>query len=72
MEMVMFNVQRKITPEVGKPELQFNCSARRLMVLYVCVKFCENITNSIRVLEVTRVHGRNGYVQCSKVATPNL
>ena len=31
------------------------CSAHHLMVLYICVKFHENIT-----------HGRNGYVQCSK------
>ena len=42
------------------------CSARRLMVLYICVKFLENITNGIRVMERTREHGRNGYVQCSK------
>ena len=42
------------------------CSARRLMVLYICVKLRENITNSFRVMEQTRVHGRNGYVQCSK------
>ena len=42
------------------------CSARRLMVLYICVKFRENNTNGIRVMEQTRVHGINGYVQCSK------
>ena len=42
------------------------CSARPLMVLYICVKFCENITNGIRVMEWTRVHGRIGYVQCSE------
>ena len=60
----MFNVQRAITPNVGKPE--FMCFARRLIVLYSCVKFRENITNSFRVMELTLVHGRNGYVQCSK------
>ena len=26
----------------------------------------ENITNGIRIIERTRVQGRNGYVQCSK------
>ena len=42
------------------------CSARRLIMLYICVKFHENITNGIRVMEGTRVHGRNGYFLCSK------
>ena len=32
----------------------------------ICVKFRENITKGIRVMERTRVHGKNGYVQCSK------
>ena len=36
--MVMLNVQREITPNVGKQEIRFICSARRLMVLYICVK----------------------------------
>ena len=57
----MFNFQRAITPKVGKPELRFISSACCLIVLYICVKFCENITNGIRVMERTRVHGRNGY-----------
>ena len=41
-------------------------SAYCLIVLYICVKFLENISNGIRVMERTRVHSRNGYVQCSK------
>ena len=51
VEMAIFNVQRVITPKVGKPELQFISSAHRLMVLYFGVKFCENISNRIRVME---------------------
>ena len=51
VEMAMFNVQRSITPKVGKPELQFMCSAYRLMVLYICMKFRENIMKGIRVME---------------------
>ena len=39
----MFNVERAITPKLGKPELLFMCSAHPLMVLYIYVKFCENI-----------------------------
>ena len=44
VEMNMFNVQRAITPKVDKPELRLMCSACPLMVLYMCVKFLENIT----------------------------
>ena len=58
----MFNVQGEITPKVGKPELPFMCPISRLLVLYICVKFHENI-------ERTQVHSRNGYFQyllCSK------
>ena len=43
----MFNIQRVITLKVGKPELQIMCSTCCLMVLYICVKFHENITNGI-------------------------
>ena len=65
VEMVMCNVQRTIIPKVGKPELRFMCSALCLMVLYICVKSRENITNAIRHMERIRVHGRNGYFQYS-------
>ena len=43
IEWAMFNVQRVITPK----ELWFMCSAPCLMVLNICVKFCENISNGI-------------------------
>ena len=65
VEMAMFNIQRAITTKVGKPELQFMCSACCLMVLYICVKFHENM-NGIRVMEWIQVRGRNGYIQHSK------
>ena len=29
------------------------CSAHRLMLLYIAVKFLENISNGIRVIELT-------------------
>ena len=38
----------------GKPELQFMCSARRLMVFNVCVKFHENMSRGFKVMERTR------------------
>ena len=43
VKMAIFNVPRAITPKVGKAELLFMCSARRLMMVYICVKFHENI-----------------------------
>ena len=39
--------------------------ARRLIVLYICEKFAENILNSFQLTEQTGVHGGNDYVQCS-------
>ena len=46
--------QRAITLKVEIPELQFLCSARRLMVFNVCVKFHENMSSSFKVMERTR------------------
>ena len=37
-----------------QPETWFMCSSHRLMMLYICVKFRENISNGIRVTEQTR------------------
>ena len=54
-EMAMFKVQRAITPKVGKPELRFMSFACCLLVLYICVKFCESISDGFRVMERTRM-----------------
>ena len=43
VEMAMFNVQRAIAPKVVKPELWFMWSAHHLIVIYICVKFGENV-----------------------------
>ena len=51
VEMATFSVQRAITSKVGKPELQFMCSARCFIVLYICVKRGEKTMNGIRVME---------------------
>ena len=63
VEMAVFDVQRAITPKIGKPVLQFMCSACPLILLYICVKFHENI-------EQTPVHSRNYYIQ--RAATPKV
>ena len=48
------STQRAITQKVEKPELRFTCSARRLMVFNVCVKFHENMSSGFNVMERTR------------------
>ena len=55
VEMAMFSVQRTLTPKAGKTELWFMCSACHLIELYICLKFRENITDGIRVMEQTRM-----------------
>ena len=52
--MKIVYTQRAITPKVGKSELRFMCSARRLMVFNVCVKFHENVSSGFKVMEQTR------------------
>ena len=59
VEIAIVNVQRIITPKVCNPELRFLCSARRLVVLNICVKFHENILNGFVVTERTQVCGKN-------------
>ena len=48
------NTQRAITPKVEKPELRFMCSARRLMAFNFCVKFHENMSSGLKVMERTQ------------------
>ena len=49
--MKIVNISRAITPKVGKPDLWFIFSARRLMVFNVCVKFHENMSSGFKVIE---------------------
>ena len=53
--MTMFNVQRALSLKVGKPALRFVCLACHLTVFNICLKFRENISNGIRVMERTRM-----------------
>ena len=43
-----------MTPNVGKPELLFMCSARRFVVFNVCMKFHETMSSGFKVMERTR------------------
>ena len=54
MDRKIVNTPRAETPKVGKPELRFMCSARRLMVFNVCVKFHENMSSGFKGMERTQ------------------
>ena len=51
--MKIIKTQRAITPKVGKQELWFMCSALRLMLFNVCVKFHESMSNGFKVMKRT-------------------
>ena len=51
--MKIVYTQRAITPKVEKTELRFMCSARRLMVFNVFVKFHENLSSGFKIMERT-------------------
>ena len=51
--MKIVNTQRAITPKVGKSELWFMSSARRLMVFNACVKFHENMLSGFKLMKRT-------------------
>ena len=63
------NTQREITPKVENPKLWFMCSARRLMVFNVCVKFHENMSSGFKVMELTRKLLRHTHTHREKTKT---
>ena len=54
MKKAIFNIQRAITLKVEKQELRFMCSAHRLMVFNICVKFHETMSSGFKVMERAR------------------
>ena len=52
--MKIVNTRRPITPKAGKPELPFMHSAFFLLVVNICVKFHENMSSGLKVMEQTR------------------
>ena len=53
-EMTIVKFQRKITTKLYKQELRFLCSAGRLMMLYISMKFHDSILSSFQVIERTQ------------------
>ena len=54
-EFIMVKFKRGITPKLSGQDLRFLCSARRLMMFYICMKFRENILNGFQVIKQTRL-----------------
>ena len=58
------NVQRVETPKAVSQSYGFaNC----IMVIYICIKFQENISNSFQVTQLTQIYYGNHYFLSSKV-----
>ena len=55
VELTVFDSQRAITPKGGKRELRFMCSARRLIEIFICLKFRENISDGTRAVDRIRM-----------------
>ena len=53
-KMVIVKFQRRITTKLYRQELGFLCSACHLMMLYISMKFQENILKVFQVIEWTR------------------
>ena len=65
------NTYREITPKVENPELRFMCSACRLMVFNVCVKFHENMSSGFKVMERTRKFLTDTHTEKTKTLYPH-
>ena len=53
----IYNVQRVVTPKADNSDLRILCSAyhNSIIVIYICIKFEENILNSFQVTERTHI-----------------
>ena len=63
--IIIDNIQRAVTPKAGKSELRFLCFANGILMIYICIKFQENLPTSF-VAEWTQIYYRNHYFQSSK------
>ena len=57
--ITIFNVQREVTPKAGNSELGFLCFACHILVIYACIKFQENISNSFQVTEQSCIYQKS-------------
>ena len=60
------NVQRVVAPKAGNSELRFLYYANCNMVIYICIQFQDNISNSFQVTEWTQIYYKNQIFPSSK------
>ena len=53
-EMTIVKFQREITTKLYRHEIQFSCSARCLMMLYISMMIYDNILHGFQVIEQTQ------------------
>ena len=63
-EITIYNVQRSVTPKLGKQKLWFLFSTCSLMVLFICATFHKNIPKGFQVTEQTQVFDGDHCFQC--------
>ena len=51
--ITIYNVQMAVLQKACNSELWFLCSAHHIMVIYICIMFQGNISNSFQVTEIT-------------------
>ena len=63
------NVQeRAVIPKAGKSELRCLSFTNCIMVIYICIKFQESISNSFQTIEWTQIYITESL--CSKFKGP--
>ena len=71
LETATYKVQRSITQKVYTQELWFLHSARRLMLVNICIKFHEDTLNGFQVTEGTRFCDGQTDDPCENNTSPN-
>ena len=49
--ITIYNVKRAVTLKAGNSDVWLLCSAHHIMLMYICIKFKKNISNSFQVTE---------------------
>ena len=66
------NVQMPVTSKAGDSELRILCFANCIMVIGICIKFQEKISNSFQVKKCSQIYYRNHYFQSSNAITQKV
>ena len=64
--ITIYNVKMAVTPKADNSELRFVCFTHRIIVIYICIKFQENIWYSFKVTE-SIFKGHNSKIRLTRV-----